>query len=286
VTRAAATRVVGLVALGGIVALGLATIGVEVASGTTPHTTAVTTSVSFSVDLQAEMPGPNIVHLRVEGVMDFVHHAMAATVTVPNPAPDGSTSAGEEMPAGGSTKLHTEWVDDRAYVAVPSSLSGLAGGAQNVSFPTSSSMNQTIDTVLTQTAVAVSYSKILFGELTAHQTVHQLGSRTIDGVSARGADVELTLTQLLKLVPELSPDMTRDAGTMANDAIPVTVWVDHQGRLVEVTMAATKGDATSVSGTVQFWNYDAPDKVTAPAAETVRPITPALRQLLDGLNLF
>jgi hypothetical protein len=155
-----------------------------------------------------------------------------------------------------------------------------------LSLPVSPATNKEIDTALAQSAVALSYARILLSELTADQTVHSLGERTIDGISATGTQVGLTLAQLLKLVPELSPAMTTDATTMANETIPATVWVDHQGRLIEVTMATAKGHAASITGTVRFSHYDATDTVTAPPATTVKPIPPALRQMLSGLNFF
>jgi hypothetical protein len=293
-TRSATTRVGGFVALGGavalggIVALGWATLGAGAVYGTNSMGTAVATSVSFTVDVRAEIPAPNKVrmHLLVRGEMDFAHHTLAAAVTVPDASPRSSASNAEIMPAGGRMKLNLEWVDDHAYVAVPSSLSVPAGDAQSLSLPVSPSTDKEVDTALAQSAVALSYARILLKELTADQTVHPLGWRTFDGISATGTQVGLTLGQLLKLVPELSPAMTGVATTLANEIIPATVWVDHRGRLVEVTMAATKGNPASITGMVRFSHYDAPDKVTAPPATTVRPIPPALRQILGGLNFF
>ena len=109
------------------------------------------------------------------------------------------------MPGKDTLQLHTEWVDDQAYMTVPSAWSALAGDAPTVSIPTSPTMVRGIDTALTQSAVAVTYAKILLDELTAHATVHRLPGRTIGGVRVTGTRVDLTLTQLLKVVPELAP---------------------------------------------------------------------------------
>jgi hypothetical protein len=217
--------------------------------------------------------------------MDFVHHALVATVTVPSHAVRSSDGS-QAMPVKGSMKIETKWVDDRGYMTIPSSLSVLAGGARAVTLPASTSQYRAIDTTLSQSAVALTYAKILLGELTEQQTVHALGSRTIDGVFTSGTGTDLTLAQLLKLAPELSPAMTDDVGTMANGAISVTVWVDHRGRLIELTLAGIKGNSQSLSGTMQFSHYNAPITVKPPSAKTVKPIPIGLRRLLDGLYFY
>ena len=80
--------------------------------------------------------------------------------------------------------------------------------------------------------------------------------------------------------------MTDDAKALAQVTIPVTVWVDRDGRLVEVTMAATNDSTGSISGTVQFSNYNSPVHVSAPAASTVKPAPATVQQLLGSLDLF
>ena len=66
----------------------------------------------------------------------------------------------------------------------------------------------------------------------------------------------------------------------------MTVWVDRAGRLVEVAMAATNASTGSISGTVQFSDYNSPVHVRAPAASTVKPAPALVQQLLGSLDLF
>jgi hypothetical protein len=277
-TRTAPIRVVGLLALGGIAALsGLAACGVAPSGADT----AVATSVSFSLDLQVEESATETTHLLAQGQMNFVQHSVAAVVTVPRASTGSSASDAEVGPGKDTLQLHTEWVDDQAYMTVPSAWSALAGDAPTVSIPTSPTMVRSIDTALTQSAVSVTYAKILLGELTAHATVHRLPGRTIGGVRVTGTRVDLTLTQLLKVVPELAPTLAKKGAAMAHASIPVTVWVDSQGRLIEVVMAPA-GGAPSVQGTVRFSHYGAPATVTAPPAGTVKPIPAALGRVLHA----
>jgi hypothetical protein len=250
--------------------------------------TTVATSVSFSVNLWADPPAQRTTHLVVQGQMDFVHRTITAAVSVPRTAlrPTSSEASAAFLPAGDTMNLHTEWIDGQAYMTVPASWSGLVKGARALSLPTSSSARRTIDTALTQSAVALTYARLLLDQLTDHHTIHMAHSRVIGGIPVTGTTADLTLAELLKLVPELSPTMTRNAATMAGQTIPTTVWVDHQGRLIEVTMRATRGDTASVTGTVRFSNYNAPAELHAPAPATVKPLPTALQQLLGGVYLF
>lgn len=301
-TRTTATRLVELVALGGVVALGgsaatgvgsFASADTPVPRGTASGTahdvsTDIATSVSFAVDLRTRMPAQRNVHLVVQGQMDFVHHTLTATVTVPTSALSASVSGAGSPPAAGSITLHTEWVNNVAYVSVPPSWAAQAHGARTLSLPTSPSLRRTVTTTLTQSAVAVTYAKLLLDELTARQAARHLGSRMIDGVAATGTGVDLTLTQLLKLVPELSPTMTKAAAQMADQKIPATVWVDHRGRLVEVSLArsTSKDTASWVIGTMRFSHYGAPAAAAVPPAGTVKPIPRGLQQMLGGWYYF
>jgi hypothetical protein len=286
--RTAGHRVAELVALGGAVAFGgMVALGMAIVEPAAASTT-VATSVSFSVNLWADPPAQRTTHFVVQGQMDFVHHTITAAVTVPRTAlrPSSSDASAAFLPAGDSMNLHTEWVDGHAYMTVPASWAGLVKGARALSLPTSSSARRTIDTALTQSAAALSYARILLDQLTNHHAVHLAHPRVIGGIPVTGTTADLTLAELLKLVPELSPTMTKNAATMASQTIPTTVWVDHQGRLVEVTMRAAPGDTESVTGTVRFSNYNAPAQLHAPASATVKPLPPALRQLLGSVYLF
>jgi hypothetical protein len=285
----------GVIAFGGIAALGAASFGAgagvlpeageanQASASTSP---AAATSVSFDVDVHAHTPTQPTTHLQVEGQMNFVHDTMTATVTVPASAVPASPTTAEGDPAGGTMKLHTEWIGGQAYLSVPSQWSARVPGVQTLSLPTSSALRQMVTTVLTQSAVALSYAKILLTDLTQQQPPHRLGSRTIEGVAVTGSKVELTLPQLLKLVPQLSPRMTPSEASMANAPIPATVWIDRQGRLVEMDLAAPKGSAAWVTGTVRFSDYGAPAQVTTPPAATVKPIPPALQRLLGHWYYF
>jgi hypothetical protein len=286
----------GVVAFGGIAALGAVPFGAGATGsgastagdgGKAGHTnTAVATSVSFAVDVYAHTPARHTVHLQVEGQMNFVRHTLTATVTVPAADLHASATNADLNPSGDTMQLHTEWVGRQAYLSVPSRWTAVAGGAQTVSLPTSPALQRMVTTALTQSAVALTYAKLLLNDLTEHQKPHRLGSRSIAGVVATGSQAQLTLPQLLKLVPQLSPTMTAKVVSMAATTIPATVWVDRHGRLVEVDLAATKGSAAWVSGTVQFSAYGAPATASLPAAATVKPIPPALKQLLGDWYYF
>ena len=114
-----------------------------------------------------------------------------------------------------------------------------------------------------------------------------MGTRSIDGTEATGTEVDLTLAQLLKVIPGLSPAMDSDISEMADTEIPATVWADHQGRLVEVTMAppvdATQG---SITGSVSFTGYDEAATIAAPPPAAVKPISKSMLSLLRAEDPF
>lgn len=293
--RFAATRVVGLAALGGFAALGLGTFGTRAAAGDVTQTSGnVASSVMFDIELQARVTPQNTVQLIAQGQMDFVHHALQAMVTLPNPGPVPTANPGPHAtgtpttppPPAGPMQLRAEWVNDHAYVTIPPSLTAMAGGAHECSLSGSPAMSQKVDVALSQSAVALTYAKILLNALTEQQTVHHLKPRTIDGVAETGVQADLTMAQLLKLVPELSPAMTSGPRTPVEGSIPLTVWVDQEGRLVEVTVGGTKGGESTITGSMRFSHYNAPVSVIAPAPGTFQPLPPNLQLMFGGVNIF
>jgi hypothetical protein len=291
-TRCTATRVVGLAALGGFAALGgLATFGTDAASGagsSHPASNGVTTSVSFTLNLRVKVPNQDAAGWQASGEADFTTHTAQESVTLPLPglhALDvGKTGL---LPGDKDLVLGAKWIGGSMYITVPSTLSGLAGGAPVLSLPISAAEVGQVDVALDRSAVALTYAKVLLNDLAGHGAQRRAGTRTIDGVKVTGTRVGLTLDQLLKVSPGLSPAMIGDLSMFGNDIIPVTVWIDAKGRLKELTMSLTgKGSAPSISGTVEFSDYNAPVTITAPPASSVKPVGPALQKLLSSLNLF
>jgi hypothetical protein len=286
VVRRPSARGLGLAALCGMSALALGMFDTEAATASPHRPSAVATSVAFTLNLRVSTV-KDPVRLLAHGEMDFVHHAITATVTVP-PAgleSDGLAKAGIR-PGKKDLTLKAEWVSDRAYVTLPTSLDGLIGGASALDFPVTHTESESVDTSLNQSAVALTYAHLLLGDLTGNQHVQHLHARTVDGVRSTGTRADVTLAELLKLIPELSPAMTDDSGAMGKIEIPVTVWVDGQGRLVEVAMASTKGSPDSVTGTVRFSHYNGSVNVVPPPASKVKQATAGVQHLLGGLSLF
>jgi hypothetical protein len=273
-TRAVMTRAIGLAVLGGLAALGVNTVGSRPAAGasTAGATGATVSTVTFAVDMQVRMPTHQAVDLRAHGQVDFANHAAELSTSLP-----GTTSS----------PVHATWVDAQAYVTVPASLSALAGGATALSVPVSTTLRNRISTDLDQSAVALTYAHVLLGVLAKGEHQSRAGTRTINGVAAIGTSVTLTLGQLSKVLPGLSTLLTTAGSGVSDQAIPVTVWVDHQGRLVQVTMAGTSNAAqASFKGTVQFSGYDAPVSITAPPAGSTKAMSATVRHLLAGLDPF
>ena len=288
--RAPATRVVGLTALCGLVALALGSVeagGVEAAGASTHQNPDVTTSASFAVDLRLTVPRHYALDLRGSGKIDFAHRDAAISVELPSAGLHSSAAGQGVLPSSGPLRLQVEWIDGVVYLAVPSSLTALAGGAKALSHTVATDTAGTINTAIAQTAVALTYAHILVGTMAGRRAQHSAGTRTIGGVPASGAEVDLTLSQLLKVIPGLSPAVAHDTRAMANVKIPVTVWVDHQGRLVEVSLAAGPSSSQgSLTGTVRFSSYNVPVTIAAPAAGTVKPMSKSEMAILKAEDPF
>jgi hypothetical protein len=282
--RYAAARAVGMAAVGGLAAFGITAFDAGPAlastkgSATTP---AVTTSATFTVALQIEMPKDFAINLRGQGQADFAHRSVSMTIEVPTAGLHPHDLQQGAAASDQALEVQAEWIGGKAYLRVPSGLRALATGAQELSYHPSEAETDQVDTTLSQTAVAITYAKLLLDTLAGKEKVHHLGSRSIDGTTGTGTEINLTLTQVLKIVPGLSPAMESDIVKMGSAAIPVTVWVDPQGRLLQVTLApGVKTSRGSISGTVTFSDLDQPVSITAPAAASVLPLSRSEQDML------
>jgi hypothetical protein len=257
-------------------ALALGTLAAGPAGAALARTSTVSpliSSASMSINLKLALPGRAVTSLVASGRMDVAHNALALTVTVPEVGKRPHGLAKNQVHLSGGLTFRGEWVGGRAYLTLPASVAALAGGAPSVSIPVTAALRTEITTALTQTAAAVTYAKILLGTLAPAQAQTVVGTKVINGVRAQGTEADLTLSQLLKVVPALTPAMGATVAAMANTEIPVTVWVDRQGRLVEAVMTQPKSATTWIAGTVRVSNLNAPVSISAPAANTVRPIS-------------
>jgi len=265
-------RALGALSACSLGALALGALAGPAGATSTSTSTPLLTSATVSIALRMALPGRQVSTLVADGRIDFAHQAMALSVTLPESGSRPHGPAKGRAPAGALT-FKGAWVGGTAYVTLPASAAALAGGAPDVSIPTTAALRTEVTTALTQTLVAVTYAKTLLDTLAPAQAQTSVGSRTIDGVRAEGTKVDLSVSQLLKVVPALSPGMGPSLGTMGHTEIPVTLWVDHQGRLVEAVLAQPKSATTWIAGTVHFTHLDAPVTITTPAADSVRPIS-------------
>jgi hypothetical protein len=244
------------------------------------RTDPVITSASFVAILTAQVPGDTAVHWRANGQADFVRHAVQEYVTV---APlTGSTQTPESQPF----QIQTKWVRDHSYVTLLSGTLGLHT-QQTLSVPESTTGSRSIDRALTQSAVALTYARDLLADISADGTRHPVGTRRIDGTRSTGTQVDLTLSQLLKVSPGLTPAMGGAMRAFGNVKMQATVWIDRTGRLVAVDLRSPSSTrSASISGSILFSHYNEPLTIAVPAAGSVKPITTALAQMLHQLHLL
>jgi hypothetical protein len=288
--RYVTARVVGLAALGGLTALGVGTFGTGPASGVKKAhvaTPPVATSVDFAANLQIQLPAHYATAVQLKGDVDFTHHALDASISLPSSGLQPSKLAQGLLQQFGPLQIGAQWVGDHAFLTVPAKLAALLGGGHAFSYPVSSATAQKLDTVISQSAVAITYPDELLDTMDAPAAQHPAGRRTIGGVPVTGTKVTLTVAQLLKVVPGLSALMGNDLKSMAGVTIPVTMWVDAKGRLVKATMAASaKGSVASITGTLQFSHYNRTLDIAAPAAGSVKALSTSQQQLFSAEDPF
>jgi hypothetical protein len=275
--RRSAARVLGLSALS-LSGLGALVLGLSPPVGA-QATTSVVTSASVSMALRLALPGHPVSDLDANGQIEFAGHSLVIAVALPETA---GRAKGQKA---ATLDLRGELINGTVYLTLPPSLVPKAG-SPNVYYAVSAGTASDLSTALSQTAVAVTYAKILLDTLAGQQALQKLGSRTIAGVRVTGIRTTLSLAQLFKVMPALSP-VTQGALTpMANTPIPLTAWVDGQGRLVEAVLTQPKGARTWIAGTIHFSNFNAPVTINAPPAATEHPISKTQLATLAAANPF
>jgi hypothetical protein len=276
-------------ALGASILCGLGVL-VLVGRGTTAGgslpTPGVVTTAHVSFNLQAALPGHYVTPVRGSGQIDFTHRAVAMSLTLP---PSGlhanALAKGKKTPSATALQFRAEWINGVAYLLVSPSLATLTGGAPTVSYPVPSSLAGAISNSIGQTAVAVTYAHLLLDTLVGSDP-RRVGSKRIDGARVTGTAVNLTLSELLKVVPAMAPAMGSALAPMAKSAIPATIWTDSRGRLVEATLTKPRSAAAGLTGTVQFSDFGAPVSISAPPAATVRPIGKGELAFFEAVDPF
>jgi hypothetical protein len=137
--------------------------------------------------------------------------------------------------------------------------------------------------------------------------VTNVGTDTIHGITATHYRAAVDLTKAAADAPAAVRARVEQAAQAVGQTVPVDVWVDGQGRLVQLTTSVdpTKIQAPAAAGsgaigsglagsglagsgpvavTVDLWNFGMPVVVTAPPADQVSalPIAGALRGVLGA----
>lgn len=274
----------------GLGALGLGAVTVvstgTVTAGASTRSLGVITSVSVTFNLVVTRPGHYVTTLRGSGQIDFTHNNGTVVLNLPTGGLHSNQKVAKgKAPPSAPIQLKAEWVNGAAYVSLPPSVASLIGGNPTASYPVPASLGKDLDTSIAQTAVAITYAHLLVDTLVGQHT-RGMGTRTMSGVRVSGTAVDLTLSELLKIVPAIGPVMGTALAPMARTAIPVTMWTDSRGRLIQATFTQPSNAKTGLTGTVRFTDFNAPVTIAAPAAGTVPTISKGELDYLESQNPF
>ena len=193
-------------------------------------------------------------------------HQAALSATLPAGVLPGSGAATAQAVVDGGT----------VYVSVPG-LSALLGGAQWVSVTAPASDSANVASGFSQLAAALGDAQTIVTTLRSDgATVTSLGTRTVGGGTETGYRADIDLAKLLT-AHGLPAATVQKATAAVGTAIPVTLWVDLDGRLAEVGVAVHATTASSATAdvalTVDFTGYNTPVSITVPPATDTRQLS-------------
>jgi len=255
--------------LAGLTATGLTALAAPAGAATTVST------VHFSFSAQAGAEGKSYT-VTGTGQADLSDGQASIQATLPSLSDLG-------LPIGGTSPTTLDVVVDKGtlYVSIPGVTDLL--GAPWLSFTAPASDGSAGGAG--QLASALGDVPSLVSDLSAYGTTSSLGTKTIDGTTATGTKVTVDVAKALS-----GANLPKGAGQAAAavSTVPVSLWADASGRLVE---ASTAIDATTTAGsgtltaTVDFTGYGDPVTVTVPPASQTKSLAKGdLRQLLGGLG--
>ena len=261
--RRMAARTIGVgLSAGLLLGVGFGTTGISEASATS--STAPCTSASYALTINVSAPASTWL-ISVNGQVDFVNHAATASLTLPSTLPFA--------PLAGAT-LQAELVGGTAYLAIPPAFSGFLGGASWVSVVLPSALSMGLNTVLDQGAAWCANSKSIVLALGSHGGVTtSLGSSTVNSESATGVKIQQVgkrIPRALKLPHILSK---KSMSVFGNSRMPVEVWSNGQGQLVNLSI-----DGLGGSITLNLTSVNQPVTIMPPSGAV--PLSPGFLKLL------
>jgi hypothetical protein len=207
------------------------------------------------------------------GVDDFAGHKIDSTITF----------AGQQ--------IEVRKVGQILYERLPSAAdSGLPGGKPWVSLNLSTLLKHATGTSLSQLAAGQQddpASILAYLKQASANGLHRLGTASIRGVPATQYSATIDLNKVAAAEGgKLGAVIRSEVKALGTSTYPLSVWVDHQGLVRQVSYhlsasptASLPGSASgsslhvTVAATIQFYDFGAPVSVTAPPASQVNDIT-------------
>ena len=104
-------------------------------------------------------------------------------------------------------------------------------------------------------------------------TTTSLGTKNIDGVTAQGYSASVGAASILRLLPRHGHSRRPgSSSTLGSTTVPVQVWAEHAGPVVQVSIDVTPPASSSIDSidiSLGLSNWGAPVTITAPPASDV-----------------
>jgi hypothetical protein len=247
---------------------------------TVSSTSSPCTSATFAltVSLAGASSGPT--SISVNGQVDFVNHDLSAAVALPSSLP---------VPALAGTTLQILLVDGTVYVSVPPALSGFVHGDTWISLAVPAAADQVVNAVLGDLASWCGNSQSLVQALVPRNekgAATSLGAATLNGEAATGTAFSEPAGKLAKALKLPKTLVKKGSKSFAGTRVPIEVWSNSQGRLVEVSASIQPKSAlagiSGVSVTLDVSNIDQPVSITAPSGGALALSWSVLFQFVKG----
>jgi len=282
--RVAGVGMAGALGLGAVLVAGVPGAGAATAGAAAPG---APTSVDFSANLAVTVAGGPSVKASGTGEIDFSTDQLGMVVDVPGslaPILKALPSSLAMATAGisGDTQVQAVVSGGTVYAQLP----GLNLGGKDwvgVSFPTTA-----VSKVFASAGKALGNVHVILSALSRRgATIGSLGNRTVDGVPAVGYRATVLTAKILRLLPGLRSGAASTAAKDIGSTVPVQVWADAQGQVVQVSVSITRGGSAtgvqSLNASVDFSGYGSAVTVTPPASTAATVIPGSTLRSLVGL---
>lgn len=246
-------------------------------------TVAPVTTATFNFTVSVTRHSGQVVTATGNGQVDFANQSASGTLTFPSDL--GLGGVGGPTSSTSTTQAQFVITAGTVYASVPG-VTTLLGGKPWISYALNAKMVAKEPSAFNTAARLLADVGGVLGYVKSHGgTVSSLGSRTINGVSANGYQVQVNVAKTLEAFAPIPRRVVRRAVHVTGATVSATVWEDSSGRLVQASSSVNsavgaKHGLKNVSATLNVGGYGTPVSIVAPPAASTTALSPGALKLI------